>query len=53
MAVDYSEKLACTKCGREKTAAKEFFMRKDGTREPLCKDCLTEYIDNRDRTTFE
>lgn len=53
MAVDYSEKLVCTKCGREKTAAKEFFMRKDGTREPLCKDCLTMFIDNKDRKTFE
>lgn len=46
-------RITCTKCGKSKPADKEFFKRRDGEREPMCKDCLTMFIDNRDRTTFE
>jgi hypothetical protein len=47
-----AEKIACTQCGREK-AEKEFFMMKTHERYPVCKTCLTMYIDNKDPSTFK
>lgn len=45
------EKLICSKCGREKSY-KEYFKMRSGERCDLCKPCLTQYIDNRDTSTF-
>jgi len=41
----------CSKCGR-RLKDTEFFKMKTGDRIDLCKDCLTQYIDNRDPKTF-
>lgn len=46
-------KMVCRKCGRIKDEKKGFFMRKDHTRENLCKECMTQHIVNTDRTSFE
>lgn len=45
--------IRCPKCGRVKRARLGYFSRRDHTREPICKECLTMFIDNTDRTTFE
>ena len=45
-------KKKCEKCGRSLRET-EFFKMKSGERYRLCKDCLTQYIDNRDRSTFD
>lgn len=45
-------KIICSKCEREKSE-KEFFMTKEHQRYPMCKSCLTMYIDNKDKNTFE
>lgn len=45
-------KKKCEKCGRTLRET-EFFKMKTGERYRLCKDCLTQYIDNRDRKTFD
>lgn len=42
----------CSKCGRSLKASAEFFKMKTGERCDLCKDCLTQYIDNRNPETF-
>lgn len=42
----------CSKCGRSLKASTEFFKMKTGERCDLCKDCLTQYIDNRNPETF-
>lgn len=47
-----AEKIVCTQCGREKVE-KEFFMMKNHERYPVCKTCLTMYIDNSDASTFK
>ena len=44
-------KKVCSKCGRELKET-EFFKMKTGNRCDLCKDCLTQYIDNRKPSTF-
>jgi len=44
-------KKICSKCGRNLFES-EFFKMKTGDRIDLCKDCLTQYIDNRDPETF-
>lgn len=44
--------IACSKCGKNKRSDKEYFKLHDGTRYPMCKDCLTMYIDNRKPDTF-
>jgi len=41
----------CSKCGRSLKET-EFFKMKTGDRCDLCKDCLTQYIDNRKPETF-
>lgn len=46
-----ADKKVCSKCGRARPVT-EFFMQKDKERYPMCKDCLTQYIDNRDSSTF-
>lgn len=46
-----TEKLTCEKCGRLRNET-EFFKYKTGDRCEMCKDCLTQYIDNRDTSTF-
>lgn len=46
-----TSKLTCSKCGRERPET-EFFKQKNGERYSMCKDCLTQYIDNRDSSTF-
>ena len=46
------ERITCTQCGRDK-AEKEFFMMKNHERYPVCKSCLTMYIDNSDPSTFK
>lgn len=51
MAVDEGYKT-CSKCGRSLKASAEFFKMKTGERCDLCKDCLTQYIDNRNPETF-
>ena len=51
MAVDEGYKT-CSKCGRSLKASAEFFKMKSGERCDLCKDCLTQYIDNRNPETF-
>lgn len=45
--------IRCPKCGRVKRARIGFFSKRDHSREPVCKECLTMFIDNTDRTTFE
>ena len=45
-------KKKCEKCGRSLRET-EFFKMKSGERYKLCKDCLTQYIDNRDKSTFD
>ena len=44
--------ITCIKCGRTK-AEREFFKLRTGDRYPLCKDCLTMYVDNRKPSTFK
>lgn len=44
-------KIMCSKCGRT-LREQEFFKFKSGERDTLCKDCLTQYIDNRKPDTF-
>lgn len=44
-------KKKCSKCGRTLPET-EFFKMKTKERTDLCKDCLTQYIDNRDPKTF-
>lgn len=44
-------KLKCVKCGRSLKES-EFFKMRTGDRCDLCKDCLTQYIDNRNPETF-
>ena len=44
-------KLKCAKCGRSLKES-EFFKMRTGDRCDLCKDCLTQYIDNRNPETF-
>lgn len=44
--------LMCQKCGRSLSEL-EFFKTKKGSRFPLCKTCLTMYIDNNDPETFK
>lgn len=51
MTVDEGYKT-CSKCGRSLKASAEFFKMKSGERCDLCKDCLTQYIDNRNPETF-
>ncbi len=46
------EKITCTKCGRVKDE-REFFKLRSGERYPVCRDCLTMYIDNRKPSTFK
>lgn len=46
-----SVKLTCSKCGRALKEI-EFYKMKTGERCDLCKDCLTQYIDNRNPETF-
>lgn len=46
------ERLTCTQCGRSKPE-KDFYMKKDHNRYPICKSCLTMYIDNKDPETFK
>lgn len=46
------QKITCIKCGRAKEE-REFFKMRTGDRYPLCKDCLTMYIDNRKPSTFK
>ena len=46
-----TEKLICSKCGRQRPET-DFFKYKTGNRCDMCKDCLTQYIDNRDSSTF-
>lgn len=45
------QKITCEKCGRTLKET-EFFKLKTGERYHLCKDCLTQYIDNRKPETF-
>jgi hypothetical protein len=45
--------IACTKCGKNKRSDREYFKLHDGSRYPMCKDCLTMYIDNRKPDTFK
>ena len=44
-------KKKCSKCGRSMNET-EFFKMKTGDRIDLCKDCLTQYIDNRNPETI-
>jgi len=44
-------KKTCSKCGRSLKET-DFFKMKTGERCDLCKDCLTQYIDNRKPETF-
>lgn len=44
--------ITCIKCGRSKKD-REFFKLRTGDRYPLCKDCLTMYVDNRKPSTFK
>lgn len=44
-------KKICAKCGRSLKET-EFFKMKTGERHRFCKDCLTQYIDNRNPETF-
>lgn len=45
------DKKICEKCGRSLPET-NFFKMKSGERHRLCKDCLTQYIDNRNPETF-
>ncbi len=44
-------KKKCSKCGRTLNEL-EFFKMKNGERADMCKDCITQYIDNRNPETF-
>lgn len=44
-------KITCIKCGR-KLDEREFYNYKQKERYPICKDCLTMYVDNRKPDTF-
>lgn len=46
------KKMICQKCGRPQWDNQYFYSRKDGSKYPVCKDCLTAHIDNRDPNTF-
>ena len=50
---DAHNKICCTKCGRMLEATQNFFALRDKTRYPICKEDLTAFVDNKDRTTFE
>ena len=50
---DEHNKICCTKCGRMLEATQNFFALRDKTRYPICKEDLTAFVDNKDRTTFE
>lgn len=45
-----AEKITCTKCGRARNEIDFFKIR--GERYPMCKDCLTQNIDNTKPETF-
>ena len=45
------QRITCEKCGRTLNEL-QFFKIKNGDRYKLCKDCLTQYIDNRKPETF-
>ena len=47
-----NEMIECGKCHAIKKST-EFFKKKDGTYPPYCKKCLTEFIENTDRSTFD
>lgn len=44
-------KITCIKCGR-KLDEREFYNYKQKEKYPICKDCLTMYVDNRKPDTF-
>ena len=46
-----TDRLVCSKCGREKPE-KDFFKLKTGVRCDMCKVCLTMHINNREKDTF-
>lgn len=46
-----AEQLYCPKC-RKTMADTNFYMHKDGTREELCKNCLTLHVNNFEPDTF-
>ena len=50
---DENNRICCTKCGRVLEATQNFFAMRDKTRYPICKEDLTAFIDNKDRSTFE
>ena len=52
---DEHNKITCIKCGKKMDATTQFFSMSDGTkrRYPMCKEDLTAFIDNKDRSTFE
>lgn len=45
-----AEKITCKKCGRLRAETEFYKIR--GERYPMCKDCLTQYIDNTKPDTF-
>lgn len=45
-----AEKLTCTKCGRLRPETE--FYKVHGERYSMCKDCLTQYVDNTKPETF-
>ena len=50
-----NKKIICRKCGRELLAINHFFSMPhaaDGKRYPVCKECLTAFIDNKNPETF-
>ena len=42
----------CPKCGKKKKED-DFYMKRDGNRCDICKQCLTMYVDNRRPDTFK
>ena len=51
MQLSSTERLICSKCGKDKRA-EDFFKLKNGTPCDMCKSCLTMFINNRDPQTF-
>lgn len=49
--INMAEQLYCPKC-RKTMADTNFYMHKDGTREELCKNCLTLHVNNFEPDTF-
>ena len=45
------KKMTCMKCGKTMSESL-FYVKKNGERSTLCRDCLTMYIDNRKPSTF-